>query len=411
MYRAHHPNDPGMHINSDSDSHTRLTYKDNPGFLDRLQSSCGATVFGILLVIFAFPVLYWNEGRAVETAMALDEGLRAVVSLPSITEIQRQYQDKLVHLTGPLKTGMVLNDGEYGVALKAVKLKREVEMFQWVEHQSTKEFDEGGKTRVETTYTYNQEWQSSIQNSNQFDDPSRHRNPASMPVSAYVKVADLVYVGEFKLSKGLVDKIENYQRFIPREVPSGKTVVLQDGIFYHSNDPLHPRVGDVRVTFSYAGLSGKPGSNLGEPQTVSIVARQYGSQLTHYHTSSGHSLELLYIGEMSAKEIFEAEHAANTAMTWILRGVGWLMLFFGFLLSTSILSTLVSWLPIVRELVGLGITLICFCLASSLSLVTIAIGWISHRPLLGIALLAAAAVPMLLSRLNKNKKKESKSFE
>jgi hypothetical protein len=32
----------------------------------------------------------------------------------------------------------VLNDGEYGVAVKAVKLKREVEMFQWVEHQSTK---------------------------------------------------------------------------------------------------------------------------------------------------------------------------------------------------------------------------------------------------------------------------------
>ena len=59
---------------------------------------------------------------------------------------------------------------------------------------------------------------------------------------------------------------------------------------------------------------------------------------------------------------------------------------------------LVSWLPVVRELVGLGLTLLTLCLATSLTLVTIAIGWISHRPLLGLTLLAAAAVPILLSR-------------
>lgn len=58
----------------------------------------------------------------------------------------------------------------------------------------------------------------------------------------------------------------------------------------------------------------------------------------------------------------------------------------------------VSWLPVVRELVGLGLTLLCLCLATSLSLVTIAIGWIVHRPILGMTLLAAAAVPILLSR-------------
>ena len=57
-----------------------------------------------------------------------------------------------------------------------------------------------------------------------------------------------------------------------------------------------------------------------------------------------------------------------------------------------------SWLPLVRELVGLGVTLVCVCLASSLTLVTAAIGWIAHRPLLGMGLLAAAVVPIILSR-------------
>ena len=63
-----------------------------------------------------------------------------------------------------------------------------------------------------------------------------------------------------------------------------------------------------------------------------------------------------------------------------------------------IIPSPVSWLPIVRELVGLGLTLISLCLATSLSLVTIAIGWIAHRPLLGLSLLVAAAVPIYLSR-------------
>lgn len=173
---------------------------------------------------------------------------------------------------------------------------------------------------------------------------------------------------------------------------------IHNGMFYHSMDPFYPRVGDVRVQFSYAGLSGKPGSGLGDPMKVSIVARQQGGRLSHYHTRSGDSLELLYPGEMSAEEIFEAEQSANTALTWVLRGVGWVLMFLGFQMMTSIVVVLISWLPVVRELVGLGLTLLCLCLATSLSLVTIAIGWIAHRPILGMTLLAAAAVPILLSR-------------
>ncbi|XP_020897263.1 transmembrane protein 43 isoform X2 [Exaiptasia diaphana] len=374
MYRAHHPDDPGMHIRDQfTDSHTRVAYKSNPGFLDRIQSSCGATLFGIVLVIVAFPVLYWNEGRAVETALSLDEGLREVVSLHTIDQIQDQYHGKLVHISGQLRTDMVLNDGEYSVAVKAVKLKREVEMYQWVEHKSTKEYNEGDKTRVESTFSYNKEWKSTIISSHDFDNPSRHQNPSSIPVSAYVKEADPVFVGAFRISKGLIGKINDYHGLQAKEIPTGSDIMIQDGIFYHSHNPFSPQVGDVRVRFSYAGLSGK--SRLGEPLT----------------------------------EIFDAEHSVNSVVTWALRGVGWFMLFFGFVMMTSILTTLVSWLPIVRELVGLGVIITCLCLSTSLSLVTIAIGWIAHRPLLGMALLAAAAVPILLSKFKQGgKKKESK---
>lgn len=205
-------------------------------------------------------------------------------------------------------------------------------------------------------------------------------------------------VGAFSLSRGLIGKIDVFQPLSPQEVPHGKMISIHNGMFYHTMDQFHPKVGDVRVQFSYAGLSGKPHSGLGDPMKVSIVARQQGGKLSHYHTKSGDSLELLYPGEMSAEVIFEAEQSANTALTWVFRGVGWIMMFLGFQMMTSILVALISWLPVVRELVGLGLTLLCLCLATSLSLVTIAIGWIAHRPILGVTLLAAAAVPILLSR-------------
>lgn len=77
----------------------------------------------------------------------------------------------------------------------------------------------------------------------------------------------------------------------------------------------------------------------------------------------------------------------------------------------SLSSLPVSWLPVVRELVGLGLSLLCLCLATSLTLVTIAIGWIAHRPLLGLTLLAAAAVPILLSRRRAQAMNHRKSWK
>lgn len=40
------------------------------------------------------------------------------------------------------------------------------------------------------------------------------------------------------------------------------------------------------------------------------------------------------------QEIFDAEHSANTLLTWALRGVGWVLMFIGFQMMTSILTLL-----------------------------------------------------------------------
>ncbi|XP_068714626.1 transmembrane protein 43-like isoform X1 [Montipora foliosa] len=402
MYRTLNPSAPGMHHHEHAgyDNYTRISYKENPGFFGQIKQSFGATLIGILLVIISFPVIYLNEGRAVQTSLSLDEGLKQVIPLHVNDQIHPENHNRLVHLTGTLQTPRVLSDPEYGVAARAVKLRRKVEMYQWVEHTNTREYDDGGQRRIETTFSYTKEWQDHIVRSDHFDSPSGHMNPNSFPVTSYTKEAELVQVGGFALSKGLIAKINDFQPLSPKDlVQTGSRRYIHEGMFYIAEDPFYPLVGDVRVQFSYAGLSGKPGAGLGDPLTVSIVARQHEATLKHYQTKSGDTIEFLYTGDMTAKEIFDAEHSANTVLTWVLRGVGWFLMFTGFHFMTSILMALISWVPIVSDFVGLGLTLICLCLATSLALVTMAIGWIAHRPLLGLTLLAASAIPVLLTKL------------
>ena len=51
------------------------------------------------------------------------------------------------------------------------------------------------------------EWKDHIIRSDEFDNPSGHQNPNSMPVESYTIKADPVKVGAFILSKGKVQYI------------------------------------------------------------------------------------------------------------------------------------------------------------------------------------------------------------
>lgn len=47
------------------------------------------------------------QGRAVQTALSLEEGLKQVVHLDFIDQVHPEYHDKLVHLSGNLQTDKV----------------------------------------------------------------------------------------------------------------------------------------------------------------------------------------------------------------------------------------------------------------------------------------------------------------
>ncbi|XP_060095642.1 transmembrane protein 43 [Heteronotia binoei] len=363
-------------------------------------------LIGLATFALSFYILFTNEGRALKTATSLDEGLSLVVPLDNIQSVLQENEHKLVHLSGTLRTSKPLYDPSYGLSIRAVKLKRHVEMYQWVEYEESKDYEENGELKKETRYSYNTEWKSEVVNSRNFDREIGHKNPSAMAVESFTAVASDVQVGNFFLSKGLIEKIDNFKQMSLSKLEDPHADVIRSGdYFFHSENPRRPEVGDLRVSFFYSGLSGDS-SHLGPADTVTIIARQRGDHLVSYKTKSGDSLEILYPDELSAEEVFQKEHASNSMKTWGLRGAGWLAMFVGINLMMRIFYTLVDWFPVVRELVNIGLKAFAFCLATSLSLLTISVGWFFYRPLWAILIGLLAAVPIVIARSRVPPKKQ-----
>lgn len=78
------------------------------------------------------------------------------------------------------------------------------------------------------------------------------------------------------------------------------------------------------------------------------------------------------------------------------------------LLSKSVrgllsISSVVDWIPLVRELVSLSMLFLSVILGSSLSLVVMAIAWLRYHPLYGMAVLLVAATPFIISHFTSRK--------
>lgn len=75
------------------------------------------------------------KGRAVNNAMSLDEAMSNVYIANAKEPIDSSLEGRLIHITGKLTTGEPLTEPDYGIQVLAVKLKRRVQMYQWIEEE------------------------------------------------------------------------------------------------------------------------------------------------------------------------------------------------------------------------------------------------------------------------------------
>ena len=302
------------------------------GWLSRIFSSIGGVLVGLLLFFVAFPLLWWNEGRAVQTYKSLKEGAGVVV--PAAAErVDAAHEGKLVHVSGRATTAEILEDPTFKISAAALRLRREVEMYQWVQNKSTEKRKKlGGSEETVTSYSYALEWRPGLVDSSLFKQPEGHRNPASMRYESAHWSANTVTLGAFTLGPGLRDKITTYvpvpasgaalpgidgaaapanlaQALAPAARPTHKkgkhkakarplaAAAVQapaspwkasgEGLYFGA-DPGSPAVGDLRVSFSKVA-----------PTDVSLIARQTGKTFGPYQTDAGNALEMLTEGTVA----------------------------------------------------------------------------------------------------------------
>lgn len=58
----------------------------------------------------------------------------------------------------------------------------------------------------------------------------------------------------------------------------------------------------------------------------------------------------------------------------------------------------VDWFPVFRDLVNIGLKAFAFCVATSLTLLTVAAGWLFYRPLWAALIGSLALVPIIIAR-------------
>lgn len=369
-------------------SFTEVTYK---SWFSRIGEAFKGILVGLVFVIAALALLFWNEGRSVKRYKTLEEGGGVVVSVTS-DRVEAANDGNLIHVTGRAETDAILTDPVFGVSVPALKLKRVVEMYQWKEtSRSETQKEVGGGTRTVETYSYSRIWSDQPIHSGDFSEPAGHQNPGAMPYESLEQIADHVSLGAFTLPDFLLDKIQNFE-----PLPAGAETLLPESLknrarlydagFYLGPNPASPQIGDTRITFRVA-----------RPTEVSVIARQMNRTFEEYPTSAGGAIALLQTGIHTADAMIQSAQSSNKIMAWMLRFVGFILMLIGLNLVLKPLSVLADMLPVLGNVVGAGSGVISFLLAGILSLLTIGIAWVVYRPVLGIILiLAAAALTMAI---------------
>lgn len=395
-----------------SDENSSYTEVTSTNWFSRLGNSFKGIGTGILLIVAATVLLWWNEGRTVRTGDAIAEAQMVTEPIPSIDKIDSAFEGKMVYATGRAVTKDELTDPVFGVKVNAIKLRRKVEYYQWVEHsKSEKRTKLGGGEETVTTYSYSAEWVDSPVNSQSFKKREGHENKTRINSENMSWLAPNVTFGAYRFpeflsrsiggEKALNLSLSDEQRaelqkafFAPNTNLETSQVLGQQGAsmihtqtntIYVGREPGSPSIGDVRVTFFETPAA-----------EVSILAKVNGDTFVPFRASNGNTFSRLSMGVQDMNSMFDAAKSSNATTAWLLRGLGVVLCIAGFGMIFAPLKVLADVIPLLGSIVGAGTGLVAGLLGSAWSLVIIAIAWIRFRPVLGFCLLGAALTLVIL---------------
>ncbi|MCB1382773.1 MAG: TMEM43 family protein [Notoacmeibacter sp.] len=392
-----------------ADEFTEVTHR---SWFSRIGGAFSGILVGIVLVLASIAGLFWNEGRAVHTARALEEGSGQVITIDPANP-GADANGKLVHFSGPLKVDGTLSDPQFGFVsapANANRLVRKVEMFQWKESSRSETRKKlGGGEETVTTYSYSTEWAEGPVNSQNFKKPAGHENPA-MPVRSATTDAKSGKVGAISLPGGRIAGLGE-RRAIAADAARGEAVksaiglanpvTASDTTYFIGQNPSSPQVGDLRISFEAVSAD-----------TASAYGRLDNGSLDYFTASNGVKIGSVRAGIASAKDMFDADIAANSTMTWIIRAVGLIAMLIGFRMIFAVIGVIGDVIPFVGDVFRFATGMAALALTAVIGTITIGTAWIWYRPLLGWSIIAIGAlIAIAVFKLGKGRAKANRDAE
>jgi hypothetical protein len=333
---------------------TKVTHK---GYFSRILDSFFGIFVGILLFLISFPFLYWNEGRVNLSLVA-----KTAYEIRTEESYPQEYEGKLGAVSGTLLSEETLGDiffqeGNY------IALERKVEMYAWEEEKQTKtETNRGGSETQETTFTYKKIWTPRPQNSAHFEYPKNHENP-ELPLPSQTLSVKNASIGKYKTDmKNLILPEKNILLLTPENTITDETTQLSNSqfLFQGKGTLSAPEIGDIRI--SYLGRE-NPLEN------ITVFGKFQKDSLNPFYTENNTLLYRAFEGTKdSGVALLAKEHSF---LTWMLRIVGFLLMFIGLTLIFEPISVFLDILPFFGSMSRTGIGILLFAVALLLTVLTI----------------------------------------
>jgi hypothetical protein len=285
-----------------------------------------AWLFGLFFLTLGTAIVVGYEIYWARVIVPEREGMATAISV-NTDKLDPQNDGKLIHVTGELTGVENLTDPEFGVAVDALRLRRRVWMYQWeqgsLQSQSsygTEDSKGNSTTYLKTkTYNYSKDWSEKIISSGSFYNAG-HDNPATKAIPDRAVDATKITLGVFTVTSELVGQIDNFQA-VPlsdtnlstlSEPIHGRAKLFDGGIYVGTNVD-QPAIGDLKVKFESAPAA-----------TVSVIAKQNGTNLSPYAVAKSGSIAQLRVGTFSVQEMtsqFAKDEFQSRMLVWVAGGV------------------------------------------------------------------------------------------
>lgn len=344
----------------------RFTEVHETGYLQNIMASIKGVVIGIILFLASFVVLWWNEGR-----VDLSKVAETSIAVNADT-VESAANGQFISVTGELTSDESVGDPQFLRAGPYLLLERRAEMYSWKEEKSTKTTKKvGGGKRTETTYSYSKEWSERPDNSSSFKKPEEHTNPSPSVKSQSFRVRQAT-VGAYRFDPQSVTfpKPSSVPITADNVVSSDDARLSGDYIFIGAGSLQNPQIGDTRISFG-AVESGTTATLFGTLNGNSVEPYFYKGSKTLYRAIAG--------PREAAIAKMASEHRITT---WILRAIGFLMMWIGLNLFFAPINVVLDVIPMLGGVSRFFVGLAMFVVALALSLVTMVVSMIAHNPFL-----------------------------